>query len=50
MWNIGASFKIIQETVGALEVYRYFLRDACVELDDCVVNIVVWKVNGVCAK
>ena len=35
--------------MGALEVYRYFfLRDTCVELDDCVVNIVVRKVYGVC--
>lgn len=50
--NIGALIRMMRKTVGALEVYRgYSLGDtSCVELDDCFVDIVVRKVDGVCAE
>lgn len=49
VWNVEAIVEIMNK-VGALEVYRYFLRDTYVELDDCVVDIVVRKVNGLCTE
>lgn len=49
LWSIGALVRMMQKTVGALDVYRYFLHDTCLDLDGCVVNI-VQKVDGVFAE